>query len=74
MSDKTDDLRGNSRSLASPSGGEPGDVVEVPLLLSTGQMTALEQAAHRRGLTAGEMLRRLLRDFIGEPAARAGAF
>jgi hypothetical protein len=45
-----------------------GEVVEVPLLLSAGQMSALEEAAHRRGLTAGEMVRRLLQDFIGAPA------
>lgn len=40
------------------------DVVEVPLLLSGRQMLALEEAAHHRGLTAGEMVRRLLQEFI----------
>jgi hypothetical protein len=41
-----------------------GPVVEVPLLMSLEQMAALERAAHRRGLTAAEMVRRLLGDFI----------
>jgi hypothetical protein len=49
-------------------------VVEVPLLLSVKQMRALEQVAHRRGLTAGEMVRRLLGDFIRNPATHAGTF
>src|SRR3954453_2954762 len=42
----------------------PFDVVEVPLLLSGRQMLALEEAAHHRGMTAGEMVRQLLLDFI----------
>jgi hypothetical protein len=41
-----------------------GDVVEVPLLLSGWQMSALEREAHRSGRTAGEMVRQLLRDFL----------
>jgi hypothetical protein len=40
------------------------DVVEIPLLLQGWQMTALETAAHSRGLTAGEMVRDVLRDFL----------
>jgi hypothetical protein len=44
---------------------EPGEeVVEVPLLLPGWQISALEQEAHDRGLTAGEMVRVVLRDFI----------
>jgi hypothetical protein len=39
-------------------------VVEVPLLLSVEQLSALEAAAHTRGLTTGEMLRQLLHDFV----------
>lgn len=45
------------------------DVVEVPLLLSGWQMSALEQAAFLRGLTAAEMVRQLLREVIGERPA-----
>jgi hypothetical protein len=45
------------------------EVIEVPLLLPGWQMSALERAAHKRGLTAGEMVRHLLRDFFaGRPA------
>ena len=40
------------------------DVVEVPLLLPGWQMDALASAAQDRGLTAGEMLRHVLQDFI----------
>lgn len=40
------------------------EVVEVPLLLSGKQMLALEEVAHDRGLTAGEMVRKLLQEFI----------
>jgi hypothetical protein len=40
------------------------EVVEVPLLLPSWQVTALATAAQDRGLTAGEMLRHLLHDFI----------
>ena len=59
-------------------GPPDGDVVEVPLLLPGWQVSVLETAAHDRGLTAGQMVRSLLRDFIsglgrtppGEPALR----
>ncbi len=40
------------------------DVVEVPLLLPGWQVAALATAAQDRGLTTGEMMRYLLRDFI----------
>lgn len=46
------------------------DVVEVPLLLPTWQVAALATAAQDRGLTAGEMLRNLLRDFINDLEGR----
>lgn len=42
------------------------DVVEVPLLLSGWQMSALERAAYVRGVTAAEMVRQLLSNFIAE--------
>src|SRR5439155_1509961 len=44
------------------------DVVEVPLLLPTWQMSALEGAAHARGVTAASMVRHLLNDFISNLA------
>lgn len=40
------------------------DVVEIPLLLPVWQMSALERAAHRRGMTAAEMVRQLLREYV----------
>jgi hypothetical protein len=48
-----------------------GEVVEVSLLLPGWQVTALESAAHERGLTAAEMVRSLLRDFIEDQGPRA---
>ncbi len=46
------------------------EVVEVSLLLPGWQVTALESAAHDRGLTAAEMVRTLLRDFIEDQGPR----
>jgi hypothetical protein len=40
------------------------DVVEVPLLLPSWQVEALEAQAHAQGLTAGEMVRQLLSEFL----------
>ncbi|MFO0841775.1 MAG: hypothetical protein U0797_05150 [Gemmataceae bacterium] len=45
---------------------EGNDVIEVSLLLAGWQMSALERAAYHRGLTAAEMVRQLLRDFIAD--------
>lgn len=42
------------------------DVLEVPLLLPSWQVLALEQAAHQRGLTTAEMVRDVLRSFINQ--------
>lgn len=36
------------------------DVVELALLLPRWQAEALEEAAYKRGLTAGQMLRKLI--------------
>jgi hypothetical protein len=48
------------------------EVVEVSLLLPGWQASALERAAHDRGLTAAEMVRSLLRDFLAERGVGAG--
>jgi hypothetical protein len=59
-------------SSAPPCDGIPAmDVVEVPVLLPGWQALALEDAAHDRGLTAGEMLRHLLSDFFTRPKCKA---
>lgn len=54
------------RSDEDPLRLERSDVVEVPLLLSGWQMSALEQAAYVRGMTAAEMVRQVLREFIAD--------
>jgi hypothetical protein len=46
----------------------PDEVVEIPLLLSGWQAAALERAAHDSGLTTGEMVRSLLREFFSTQA------
>lgn len=40
-----------------------GECVEVPVLLSSNQAAALEEVARRRGLTAAQLLRRIVREF-----------
>jgi hypothetical protein len=54
-----------------PFSGQAGEVYEVSLLLSARQICALEEAAHDRGLTAAEMFRRVLQDFIAAPTHKA---
>jgi hypothetical protein len=39
-------------------------VLEVPLLLSSLHLAALERAAFRQGVTVGELLRRLIADYL----------
>jgi len=58
----------NARDL-SQMGGFPGDdgpadVAEISLLLPGWQLDALENAAHARGLTPGQMVRCVLREFF----------
>jgi hypothetical protein len=43
------------------------EVVEVGLLLPASEAAALEAAACRRGLTVGQAVRRLIRDFVQPP-------
>lgn len=44
-----------------------GEVTEVGLLIPTQQAEALEAVAHRLGLTAGAVVRRLICDFLRAP-------
>jgi len=53
--------RASSREAVSFS---TDDVVEVPVLLPSRQVEALEAVAHAQGLTAGEMVRQLLSEFL----------
>ena len=41
------------------------EVVELPLLLPRWQAVELEAAARRRGMTTGQMLRRLIGEVLG---------
>jgi hypothetical protein len=61
-----------SRGADCSRGRSDEDVVEVPLLLLGWQVSALERAAHDRGLTAGEMVRTLIRDFVSAETPAAG--
>jgi hypothetical protein len=45
-------------------------VVEIPLLLPGWQAEALERAAHLQGLTAGELLRQLLQQYLARKGSR----
>jgi hypothetical protein len=47
--------------------------MDVGLLLHPGQAAALAEAAHRLGLTAGEMVRRLIGDFLRRQGLEAPA-
>jgi hypothetical protein len=53
--------------LAGPSGSDlsrlDGEMVELSLLLPSWQAAALEMAAEDQGLTAGQVVRQLIRDF-----------
>jgi len=40
------------------------DVVELPLLLPEWQVIALESVANERGMTIGQLLRRLISDML----------
>ncbi len=55
-----------------PRASEPAatdsELVELMLLLPSVQAAHLEAAAHERGLTVGQMLRRIVRDFTDRAA------
>jgi hypothetical protein len=40
------------------------EVTELPVLLSGEQVLRLERAAYERGLTTGQMIRRLIQEFL----------
>ena len=60
---KTDGVR--SLSAPPPLSRLGRGVVELPLLVPSGEATALEVAADERGLTVAQLARRLIRDFLG---------
>lgn len=48
------------------------EVVELPLLLPRWQAVELEAAAHRRGMTTGQMLRRVIGEMLAAQPAVVG--
>lgn len=46
------------------------EMVEVDLFLPGWQAAALEEAAHSRGLTTGQMLRGMINEYFGRFASR----
>ncbi len=67
-------LTGWPDSLAASTASSPPrldhEVVELPLLLPRWQASVLEQAARSRGMTTGQMLRRVIADlFPGETSS-----
>jgi hypothetical protein len=48
------------------------EMVELSLLIPSSQAKSLEQEARRRGISAGELIRHLIRDFFLNPTARIG--
>jgi hypothetical protein len=60
-------------TVGPPLPGDPprldNEVVELPLLLPRWQAVALEAAARRRGMTTGQMLRRVITDLFVDPPA-----
>ncbi len=52
------------RCDAAPRCGSDGDVVEISLLLPGWQAFELEKEAHQRGLTAAQMVRHLLGQYL----------
>jgi hypothetical protein len=50
--------------------GKEAEVVELAVLLHAEDLAALEEAACRHGLTPGQVIRRLIREFLGPGAER----
>jgi hypothetical protein len=50
--------------------GTEAEVVELAVLLPARDLAALEEAAWRRGLTPGQVIRRLIHAFLGPKAER----
>ena len=46
---------------------QSSDVVELPILLPDWQVSALEEAARERGMTIGQLLRRVFSELFPRP-------
>jgi hypothetical protein len=51
-------------SYSAPKSISDSDVVELPLLLPRWQVDALEEAASERGMTTGQMIRRVFSEML----------
>jgi hypothetical protein len=60
---------GNSRATPDPRCGFDDEVAELAVLLTSGEATALECAAHVRGMTVAQLLRCLIRECLARPVA-----
>jgi hypothetical protein len=59
-------------AVSSDAARSDQEVVEVPLLLPLWQAMELEAAASRRGMTTGQMLRRVIGELLAsQPAPRS---
>lgn len=64
---------GTGEGLLSPENGSDGRVVELPILLTAGQLAVLGEAAVREGSTAATVIRRLLGECLKTgPMDRSG--
>ena len=61
---------GNGRAAPDPRRVFDGEVVELALLLTSGEATALESEAHARGMTVAQLLRFLIREYLALPGGR----
>jgi hypothetical protein len=57
---------GDRLSQTLPDVDRPDDLVELALVLPRWQVEALASAARGRGMTAGQALRRLVREFCAQ--------
>lgn len=55
--------------ISSEAGRVDAEVVELPLLLPRWQAMELEAAASRRGMTTGQMLRRVIGEMLASQPA-----
>jgi hypothetical protein len=62
--------RGVARSLDGPFRFDE-EMTELAVLLPGWQASELEQAAQAKGLTAGQLVRGLIRDFLAQAGASA---
>lgn len=60
-------------SSATETARQDQEVVELPLLLPRWQALQLEAAASERGMTTGQMLRRVIREVLNTRAVAAGS-